>query len=74
MNDVVFFVLITIGVIIALITGALTVYLNEKKFREDLINYYEDVIEKQDDTIKQNRQEIEHLKTKIDFYERNKEC
>jgi len=74
MNDVVFFVLITIGVIIALITGALTVYWNEKKFRRDLINYYEDVIEKQDFTIKQNRQEIEHLKTKIDFYERNKEC
>ena len=70
MNDIVFFVLITIGVIIALITGALVVYLNEKKFRENLINYYEDLIKKQDFTIKSQQQKINHLKTKIDFYER----
>ena len=70
MNDIVFFVLITIGVIIALITGALVVYLNEKKFRENLINYYEDLIKKQDFTIKSQQQKINHFKTKIDFYER----
>lgn len=73
MSDVILWVMLTIGVVIALMVGALIVYFNEKKFREELVEYYETLIEKQDDAIKTYRQKVQHLETKIDFYERNKE-
>lgn len=73
MSDVVLWIMLVAGVVIALIVGALVVYFNEKKFREELVEYYETLIEKQDEAIKTYRQKVQHLETKIDFYERNKE-
>lgn len=74
-SEILFWVLMTIGVIIALITGAITVHINEKKLRTDLENYYYDLIRELKTQHEQDRQKIAHLETKIDFYERDKdEC
>lgn len=74
-NEILFWVLMTIGVIIALITGAVTVHINEKKLRNDIEEYYYDLIRELKFQHEQDRQKIAHLETKIDFYERDKdEC
>lgn len=67
-NEILFWVLMTIGVIIALITGAVTVHINEKKLRKDMEDYYYDLIRELKFQHEKDRQKIRHLETKIDFY------
>ena len=67
-SEILFWVLMTIGVIIALITGAVTVHINEKKLRNDIEEYYYDLVKELRYQHKKKKKKIQHLETKIDFY------